>query len=318
MPETLASTATLLLVDDDPSIIQAANRLLSDFGRCRFARSAIDALRLLRNEPVDLMLLDAQMPEMGGLELLALMQKTPELAGIPVVLLTSHRDEATEEAAFAAGAVDYLCKPIRPGVLKARVRTQLRLSRALADVRRLSLTDALTGLANRRAMQERLEHELVRAARTGSAMSLMMVDVDHFKGFNDHYGHAIGDRALVHVADCLRKAASRASDFSSRWGGEEFVVVLPDTDAQGAVVVAEHLHQSMAELDMPNQASPLGRLSASVGIASVAAQGVIHSVASPLARAPDHVEKLLAQADAALYQAKAEGRSRSVLASPGV
>lgn len=318
MPETLASTATLLLVDDDPSIIQAANRLLSDFGRCRFARSAIDALRLLRNEPVDLMLLDAQMPEMGGLELLALMQKTPELAGIPVVLLTSHRDEATEEAAFAAGAVDYLCKPIRPGVLKARVRTQLRLSRALADVRRLSLTDALTGLANRRAMQERLEHELVRAARTGSAMSLMMIDVDHFKGFNDHYGHAIGDRALVHVADCLRKAASRASDFSSRWGGEEFVVVLPDTDAQGAVVVAEHLHQSMAELDMPNQASPLGRLSASVGIAGVAARGVIHPVASPLARATDHVEKLLAQADAALYQAKAEGRSRSVLASPEV
>ena len=244
--------------------------------------AATDALRLLRNEPVDLMLLDAEMPEMGGLELLALMQKTPELAEIPVVLLTSHRDEATEEAAFAAGAVDFLSKPIRPGVLKARVRTQLRLSRALADVRRLSRTDALTGLANRRAMQERLEHELARAARTGVAMSLLMVDVDHFKGFNDHYGHAVGDRALIRVADALRKAGSRTNDLSSRWGGEEFVVVLPDTDAQGAVTVAEHLHQCLAELDMPNEASPLGRLSASVGHCKHRSAGACQFADQPL------------------------------------
>lgn len=215
MPLSNPAPAKLLLVDDDPSVIQAASRLLAEFGRCQFARSAADALRLLRSEPVDLVLLDAEMPEMSGFELLALMQRSEALAEIPVVLLTSHQDEATEEAAFQAGAVDYLSKPIRPGVLKARVGTQLRLRRALAEVRQLSRTDVLTGLANRRAMQERLEQEVSRSARAGSPLSVLLIDVDYFKGFNDHYGHVAGDRALVQVAACLREAASRASDLSA-------------------------------------------------------------------------------------------------------
>lgn len=314
MNEPSPTTATLLLVDDDPSIIQAASRLLSDFGRCRFARSAADALRLLRQEPVDLVLLDAEMPEMGGLEMLALMQKSSDLAEIPVVLLTSHRDEATEEAAFAAGAVDYLSKPIRPGVLKARVRTQLRLSRALAEVRRLSRTDSLTGLANRRAMQERLEWEVLRADRQRSATSVLMIDVDHFKAFNDFYGHSGGDHALIKIADCLRKAASRANDFCARWGGEEFVVLLPDTESQGAMAVAEHLHQALAELGHPHEASPLGRLTTSIGVATLAAPTSDLTRTQGVGSIQDRVEDLLGRADAALYQAKSAGRGRSVYA----
>lgn len=314
MTEPSPTSTTLLLVDDDPSIILAASRLLSDFGRCRFARSAADALRLLRQEPVDLVLLDAQMPEMGGLEMLALMQKSSDLAEIPVVLLTSHRDEATEEAAFAAGAVDYLSKPIRPGVLKARVSTQLRLSRALAEVRRLSRTDPLTGLANRRAMQERLEQEVHRADRQQTATSVLMVDVDHFKAFNDLYGHSGGDHALIKVADSLRKAASRATDFCARWGGEEFVVLLPDTDGHGAMAVAEHLHRALAELAHPHEASPLGRLTASVGVATLVAPTSERSSAQGISSVQDRLEDLLGRADAALYQAKSAGRSRSVCA----
>lgn len=315
MNDTAAPPATLLLVDDDPSIIQAASRLLSDFGRCRFARSAVDALRLLRNEPVDLVLLDAEMPEMGGLEMLGLMQNSSELAEIPVVLLTSHRDEATEEAAFAAGAVDFLSKPIRPGVLKARVNTQLRLSRALAEVRRLSRTDTLTGLANRRAMQERLEREVLRADRLRTPTSVLMIDVDHFKAFNDLYGHVAGDLALIKVAECMRKAASRANDFCARWGGEEFVVLLPDTDSDGAMAVASHMHRALAELAHPHEASQQGCLSTSIGVATLVAlssQQPIESVAHSL---QDRVEHLLGRADAALYRAKSAGRSRSELAS---
>lgn len=315
MNDSASPLATLLLVDDDPSIIQAASRLLSDFGRCRFARSASDALRLLRNEPVDLVLLDAEMPEMGGLEMLGVMQRTSELADIPVVLLTSHRDEATEEAAFAAGAVDYLSKPIRPGVLKARVSTQLRLSRALAEVRRLSRTDVLTGLANRRAMQERLEREVLRADRLLASTSVLMIDVDHFKAFNDHYGHAAGDQALIKVAECMRKAASRANDFCARWGGEEFVVLLPDTDGDGAMAVASHLHQAFAELAHPHEASPQGRLTASVGVATLAALSSQRPVESLALSIQDRLEHLLSRADAALYSAKSSGRSRSALAS---
>lgn len=314
MNELSSTSATLLLVDDDPSIIQAASRLLSDFGRCRFARSAADALRLLRQEPVDLVLLDAEMPEMGGLELLALMQKSSDLAEIPVVLLTSHRDEATEEAAFAAGAVDYLSKPIRPGVLKARVSTQLRLSRALAEVRRLSRTDSLTGLANRRAMQEQLEREVLRAERQRTTTSILMIDVDHFKAFNDLYGHSGGDHALIKVADCLRKAASRANDFCARWGGEEFVVLLPDTDRQGAMTVAEHLHQALSELAHPHEASPLGHLTASIGVATLAPLASESTGGRGPGSVQDRLENLLGRADAALYEAKSAGRSRSVYA----
>ena len=314
MNELPPTSATLLLVDDDPSIIQATSRLLSDFGRCRFALSAVDALRLLRQEPVDLVLLDAEMPEMGGLEMLALMQKSSDLAEIPVVLLTSHRDEATEEAAFAAGAVDFLSKPIRPGVLKARVNTQLRLSRALAEVRHISRTDALTGLANRRAMQERLEQEVLRADRLHTSTSVLMIDVDHFKAFNDIYGHSGGDFALIKMAECIRNAASRVNDFCARWGGEEFVVLLPHTDGEGAMVVAQHLHRALADLAHPHEASPLGRLTASVGVAALAAPNSEQPSKEGLGSIQDRLERLLDRADAALYRAKSAGRSCSELA----
>jgi len=252
------------------------------------------------------------MPEMSGFELLALMQRSEELAEIPVVLLTSHQDEATEEAAFQAGAVDYLSKPIRPGVLKARIGTQLRLRRALAEVRRLSRTDALTGLANRRAMQERLEQEVSRSARAGSPLSVLLIDVDYFKGFNDHYGHVAGDRALVQLAACLREAASRASDLSARWGGEEFVAVLSDTDEQGALAVANDLHQRLLALDLPHETSPFERLTASVGIAT--RPGHVRALAEAQLTAQEAVECLIADADAALYRAKAQGRNRSLQA----
>lgn len=314
MNEPHPRAATLLLVDDDPSIIQAASRLLSDFGRCRFARSAADALRLLRQEPVDLVLLDAEMPQMGGLEMLALMQKSSDLAEIPVVLLTSHRDEATEEAAFAAGAVDCLTKPIRPGVLKARVGTQLRLNRALAEVRRLSRTDSLTGLANRRAMQEQLEREVCRADRQRTAISVLMIDIDYFKAFNDFYGHSGGDHALIKVADCLRKAASRANDFCGRWGGEEFVVLMPDTDGEGAITVAERVHQALAELAHPHEASPLGRLAVSIGVATLTPPASERTSERGLVSVQNRVDGLLARADAALYEAKAAGRNQTVAA----
>ena len=320
MPLTPATSITLLLVDDDPSIIQAASRLLSDLGRCRFARSGADALRLLRSEPVDLVLLDAEMPGMGGLELLGLMQASEDLARIPVVLLTSHRDESTEEAAFLAGAVDYIPKPIRARVLRARVSTQLRLKRALGEIVQLSRTDPLTGLANRREVQERIEQELARADRDGSCLSVLMVDVDYFKRFNDHYGHAGGDTALKQVAACLSGSASRTTDLAARWGGEEFLVLLPGTDAAGASAVAEGVHRRLAELGAPHEASPLGRLSVSVGVATraPAPRKRPGQADTPDAPGPETSEFLVSRADAALYAAKEAGRSRSVVAPAGM
>lgn len=317
MPLSTSNAFTLLLVDDDPSIIQATSRLLSDLGRCRFARSGADALRLLRSEPVDLVLLDAEMPGMGGLELLGLMQASEDLARIPVVLLTSHRDESTEEAAFLAGAVDYIPKPIRARVLRARVSTQLRLRRALGEIIQLSRTDPLTGLANRREVQSRIEQELARADRDGTCQSVLMVDVDYFKRFNDHYGHAGGDAALKQVAACLRASACRTTDLAARWGGEEFLVLLPGTDTTGASAVADGVHRRLEELGAPHEASPLGRLTVSVGVATRASQprpGAADASKPHGALTAESAESLLSRADSALYAAKEAGRSRSAVA----
>jgi len=184
----------------------------------------------------------------------------------------------------------------------------------LAEVRRLSRTDPLTGLSNRRAMQEWLERELLRADRQNAPLSVLMVDVDHFKAFNDLYGHAGGDHALIKMADCLRQAAGRANDDCARWGGEEFLVLLPDTDGPGAMAVAQHLHRALAELAHPHEASPLGQLTASVGIATLEPLSKERAAALRAAPVQDRLEELLGRADAALYRAKAAGRSRSEIA----
>jgi diguanylate cyclase (GGDEF)-like protein len=311
-PAPAPAPAELLLVDDDPSIIQAASRLLADLGRCRFARRADVALRLLRSEPVDLVLLDAEMPGMGGLELLATLQRDPALAGIPVLLLTSHRDERIEEAAFEAGAVDFITKPIRPAILRARVGMQLRLKRAMDALHELAHTDSLTGLANRRTLTERLQTELARAQRDETPVSLLMVDVDHFKRYNDHYGHPAGDRALQQVADCLRGAAARPGDLAARWGGEEFALLLPATDTAGALAVAEAARQSLAALAIPHAQSPEAWLTMSIGIATRLPPPGGAQRGSPPGDAAALVAALLSRADEALYEAKAAGRNREV------
>jgi diguanylate cyclase (GGDEF)-like protein len=148
-----------------------------------------------------------------------------------------------------------------------------------------------------------------------ASTSVLMIDVDRFKAFNDLYGHAAGDQALIRVAECMSKAASRANDLCARWGGEEFVILLPDTDSDGAMAVAAHLHRALAELAHPHEASPQGQLSASVGVATLAAVSSQHPSGSLAPSIQDRLEQLLSRADAALYRAKSGGRSRSELAT---
>lgn len=309
-----AQTMNLLLVDDDPAIIRVTSRLLGDLGRCRFARSASDALRLLRTEPVDLVLLDAEMPGMSGLDLLRLMKRSTDLADIPVVLLTSRFDEETEEAALAAGAADFMAKPIRAGVLRARVGLQLRLREALARVVQLARTDPLTGLANRRAMQERLDLDLARVERSDSPISVLLLDVDHFKRFNDQYGHPAGDRALQAVAQAVRGTACRATDLAGRWGGEEFLVSLPGADEKGAMAVADALHAKLKALAIPHEGSTVAHLSVSIGAAVRPSGANVAAARREASYSPQlEVERLVSLADAALYEAKSRGRNGTVL-----
>lgn len=311
---------SILLVDDDATVIQVISKCLAGLGRLRFATNGAMALRLAREDPPDLLLLDAEMPGMSGFEVWETMRGEPALCEIPVIFVTSHGEEAMEEKGLAMGAADFIAKPVRPAILLARVKTQLRLKLALENLKKLATTDSLTQCANRRKLDERLAIECSRTMRTHRPISIMLIDVDHFKKFNDCYGHPQGDLALTAVAQALRLSACRPGDLVARYGGEEFAVILPDTDHVGAQIVAEVVHKEVEKIGIAHSATELGRLSVSVGVSSfdessLGWQASEAFLSSEVVRpAGLSVEILLAAVDRALYAAKRAGRSCSAYA----
>ena len=305
----------ILLVDDDPGMIQLLSRALAGLGRLRFATSGLDALRLARAETPDLLLLDAEMPGMSGFELWEQLRADPRFCDLPMIFVTSHDEEGMEERGLAVGAADFIVKPVRPGIVAARVRTQLRLKAAVDSLRRLAATDSLTGLANRRVLVERIAHEWARARRMWRPLAILLLDVDYFKRYNDCYGHLRGDEALVAVTRALSEAACRPADLVARYGGEEFAVLLPDTDRAGAEAVAQDILERMPELGLVHAQSDIGHLSVSIGGACWDVSSTGWRRGGRLRRGPVPAElpfgRLLAVADEALYRAKREGRARA-------
>lgn len=317
VPSLQGATPSILLVDDDPAVIQVLSKTLSGLGRLRFATSGADALRLAQEEVPDLVLLDAEMPGMSGFETWEAMRSLPPLKDLPVMFVTSHGEEAMEERGLALGAADFIAKPVRPTILLARVRTQLRLKLALDKLRALAGTDSLTGLANRRSLDESLNGEWLRARRMLRPMSVLLIDVDHFKRFNDRYGHLKGDEALMAVTRVLKESASRPGDVVARYGGEEFAVLLPETNRAGAAVVARAILAHMDEFGIPHEASELGHLTVSIGAATYQPVDEGQGSASvprvrPAGDAHDEmpIEAVLALADEALYESKRNGRAQ--------
>jgi len=303
-------TAELLLVDDNPTMIQLLARMLAGTGRLRFATSGSAALAQLRELPADLVLLDAEMPGMSGFEVCSAMKADPALADVPVIFVTSHSDTEFELRGLESGAVDFIAKPVSEPLLLARVRTQLRIKRLTDELRRLASVDALTGVANRRSFDEALEREWQRALRDGEPLALLMVDVDHFKKYNDHYGHPAGDACLQSVARAIAQATQRPGDMAARYGGEEFTLLLPRTTLVGAEHIAQRLQEAVAALALAHAASPTRpTVSVSVGVSA-------RVPGSPPGVTP---ADLVASADQMLYQAKAGGRARhcaQALAAP--
>src|ERR1700678_1982674 len=203
----------ILLVDDDPGAIQLMGRILAEVGKLRFATNGKDALRLARDSAPDLILLDAEMPGMSGFELLRTLKAESSLTDVPVIFITSHNEAGFEVSALDMGAADFIAKPLRSSRVLARVKTQLRVKHMADELRRTATTDALTGVSNRRHFDELLECEWSRARRLGDPVSLLMIDVDHFKLYNDLYGHPQGDICLSHVAQVLESACRRPADF---------------------------------------------------------------------------------------------------------
>ena len=300
--------SSILIVDDNAGMIQLMARMLKGVARLRFATGGVAALQLMREEPPDLVLLDAEMPGMNGHQVCEAVRADALLADIPVIFVTSHGETDAEVRGLEAGAVDFITKPVNEALLLARVRTQLRIKSMADELRNMATTDGLTGLANRRHFDELMRREWQRCARAGAPVALLMADIDHFKRYNDNYGHPAGDACLQAVAKALALVARRPADRVGRLGGEEFAVLLPDTDLAGAQDVAEHAVLLVQALALPHVASLTAEhVSISVGVAVCAGQDVSHC----------EIKSLYSAADHALYEAKAGGRNRWVARAMG-
>ena len=318
----------ILMVDDRPENLFALQQVLESPSRQLLcAVSGAEALGILLEHEVAMVLLDVQMPEMDGFETATLIRGHRRTRHVPIIFVTAnYTEEKHIFQGYAAGAVDYLPKPVDPAILQSKVRVfeelylqrkQLedvaaRLDAKVAELERLrqeleeknrilqtlSTLDGLTGIPNRRHFDAVLRTEWQRMQREGGSLGLIMLDIDHFKAFNDHYGHLHGDRCLKRVAASLSAALKRPSDFVARYGGEEFSTILPATDRAGVCRVAENLCAAVANLAIEHAASPTaGHVTISLGASAV--------IPTP----GRHPGDLIQAADAALYLAKSQGRN---------
>jgi len=307
--------ASLLLVDDDPSIIQVLSRILSDYSTLRFATSGADALQLSKEVKPDLILLDAQMGDMSGLQVCEALKADPALADVPVIFVSSHQESELEVAVLQMGAVDFIRKPFNAQQVLARVNTQLKLKRLSDDLRRLSRIDALTGLANEAAHAETLARENDRAAEARQSLSVVLVEVDFFQSFEALYDRKATDACLSAVGDALRRSMRRPGDFAARLDRERFAMVLPDTSADDALHVANRVLRLVESLDIGHQGSTVSRhVTCSAGAACLDAARRDELLGAGIAP----VDALGAAAAKALEAAVAAGRAQAGIANPEV
>ena len=332
-PFATTTRQRILIVDDSGLMRGMLSKLLAGGGYTDvlFADTGAEAFRLLglggeqAGETVDVILMDFMLPDTDGIAAVRAIKAHAPLHDVPILMVTADKEASTLRTAFEAGAIDYITKPPDATQLLARVGSALRLKREIDQrvarerelvevtrqleranlaLERLSLTDGLTGVANRRHFDQTLGEELSRAARIGSPLALLLLDIDFFKRFNDTYGHQEGDRCLQRVAGTLGRCASRSGDLAARYGGEEFAIILPNTDPAGARSVAERLQAEVAALAIPHSASTVAAtVTLSIGVA----------VALP--PVDTDPQSLVVRADQALYIAKAQGRNRLAVAA---
>ncbi|EIC22719.1 diguanylate cyclase domain-containing protein [Thiorhodovibrio frisius] len=304
----------LLIVDDELIAIRVLHAALEGIGELRFATSGAEALRSVDYDSFDLVLLDVKMPEMDGFEVCQILKRThPE---IPVLFVTAVMGFDSEILALDVGACDFLSKPINPPLIRARVCMHLKLKAQQDRLRMLSDLDPLTDLANRRALGLRLSQEWRRAERQQQPLGLLMADIDHFKAYNDHYGHVCGDTCLRKVAQRLAATVTRAGDMVARYGGEEFAFLLPGSSLADTVALAEKSAAAVRALAIPHahsDAAPYITLSigATSFIPNDSKRPMQATESSCLLEAGIcEAQPLFEAADQALYAAKTAGRDR--------
>jgi len=304
---------SILIVDDSRTSRRQVREILEPAGLfCDFreAGDGLEGFKQLLDRPADLILCDLEMPGLDGGKFLQLLAGRQELANLPVIMLTGREDREAKVRLLGQGASDYVTKPFDPEELLARVKVQLKIKTLQDSLREsnlrlqeLAATDPLTGLANRRTLMSTLEREFRRSQRNGAPLSLLMVDIDHFKQVNDRYGHQQGDEVLATMAGILRRHL-RPYDLAARFGGEEFCLILPETVLDEAAKVGERIRRAVAGQAFAGPLVDL-KLTVSLGAAVFPAPGIGSD------------EDLIRVADHALYKAKSSGRNRLQAAGHG-
>ncbi|MBM3778303.1 MAG: diguanylate cyclase [Acidimicrobiia bacterium] len=310
----------ILLVDDSPTVRAAMRGFIARMGHSVVeSGDGLDALVKFREERPDLVLIDVVMPVMDGFEAARRMRDVQADEWVPIIFLSARESDQDLDRGIEAGGDDYLVKPVSFAVLNAKIRAMRRieamrsrlveLSRELAaanqELERLSKQDGLTGIANRRSFDDYLQTELRRVTRERIPLALILVDVDHFKSYNDCYGHSSGDECLRQIAAALATAGRRPGDLPARYGGEEFAMVLPGTTLEGARDVACSIARLVEQANITHERAPrYGRVTVSQGLTAFV---------PTLATRPQDLVDL---ADRALYEAKQQGRNRFVALEP--
>ena len=293
----------VLIVDDQRLNVQLLTDILKDHYDISVAGDGERAVEFCARRPPDLVLLDVQMPGLDGYEVCRRLKADPATREIPVIFVTARDTMEDQIKGLEAGAVDFITKPVLAPIVRARTRTHILLKQHADRLRELALTDTLTGVANRRSFDERLKAEWRRCQRSQSPIALIMIDVDHFKQYNDNLGHQAGDDCLSTVSAAMKDCLMRPADMLARYGGEEFAVLLPETGLGQAMRKAEDLGHAVQELAIPHPSSDAGPV-------VTISRGVAALVPSTDVQA----RELVRLADEMLYEAKRKGRNRTVSA----
>ncbi|MCL2219155.1 MAG: diguanylate cyclase [Chitinispirillia bacterium] len=289
---------SILVVDDETSNIDVLSHVLKEKYKLFVAKNGEGAIKIARDNQPDLILLDVIMPGMDGFEVLTQLRKSDVTASIPVIFITGQDSKENEIKGLNLGAVDYITKPFHNIIVDARVRTHMKIVEQMRIIERMSIMDELTDLPNRRYFNDQLVREWGRAIRETSSITLLIIDVDKFKVYNDTYGHPQGDALLQAISGVFKNALKRPADFVARWGGEEFIMLMPHTDLDGALEVAERVRSGVENLVIPCTDGTLTGTTVSIGI----------NCERPIISLP--VAGFVSRADKALYAAKDAGRNR--------
>jgi diguanylate cyclase (GGDEF)-like protein len=300
----------ILLVEDSATLRFAMRNYIIEAGHIALvAQSGEEALQMLETTPVDMIIMDVEMPGLNGFETTRLIREWLGGHWIPIIFVTGRNEDESYREGIEAGGDDYLIKPVSAMIIKAKIRameriTEMRdqLSQLNTELEALSQLDSLTQTYNRRTFNEMAQQQWLLASRQQNPISVLMIDVDHFKLYNDHYGHPAGDVCLKKITQAIRDCLNRPFDLLGRYGGEEFIVLLPETDSLGAMRVADSINAELEKIGLRHEISPTHHnVTVSIGGASCA-----HTISYSL-------EDLIKRADRVLYKAKHSGRNRSLV-----